>query len=75
MGLKALAGILLAVLAPSAAAAPKAATGLRATKITATAARGAPPGGHSSKHIAMSDPRARWIPIATSGVNRASVPS
>ena len=37
MGLKALAGIMLVVLAPPATAAPRAATGLRATKITTTA--------------------------------------
>ena len=34
-----------------------------------------PAGGHSSKAIAMSEPRRRWISIASSGVNRCCEPS
>ena len=34
-----------------------------------------PAGGHSSNAIAMSDPRRRWISIASSGVNRCCEPS
>ena len=40
-----------------------------------SSARGTPAGGQMSKHIAMSEPRFRWIRAATSGENRSGEPS
>ncbi len=62
---------------PGAAGAATDRSAQRAVRSTArsTTGRSAPPGGHSSKAIAMSEPNAAWMPMALSGVMRSGVPS